>query len=70
MVATDKEQHALDFTVANAAANGVGDAVSGAILDWADSGAFSGREFDCVLAADVVYDVSAPPLLARLLHAA
>ena len=64
--ATDIEENALRFASANAAANGVADAVSVGRLDWS---APRDHEdcYDVVLAADVVYDETAPKLLAELL---
>lgn len=78
VVATDREADAVAFARANAALNDV--AVHGVQLDWSqpspppeqhgdDAVAALQQPFDLVIAADVVYDESAVPLLARLLHA-
>ena len=84
VVATDVEDSALAFTLANAVENGVdgvaatesdtdGSRFSAHRLDWArpeDSPAARNRahHYDLVLAADVVYDEGAPSLLSPLLH--
>lgn len=75
VLATDIEENALAFTAANAAANEVDAVVSVQRLDWAAAGGSGGGDggggndaYDLVLCADVVYDESAPPLLASLLH--
>ena len=71
--ATDREAPALDFALANAAANGVAGVVEASALDWAEAAAAAGSErtdeerYDVVLAADVIYDETAPALLATLL---
>jgi predicted nicotinamide N-methyase len=65
--ATDIEENALRFASANAAANGVADAVSVGRLDWSAPRGDHEDCYDVVLAADVVYDETAPKLLAELL---
>ena len=73
VVATDREVDAVTFAAANAAENGVGDIVCAQVLDWSSSPAATATEgddtmYDVVLGSDIVYDESAPVLLARLLH--
>jgi len=78
VVATDREPDALAFAHSNAVENGVGHLVDTALLDWsvpepmrALQVALARQElplFDVVLCSDVLYDESAPALLARLLH--
>jgi predicted nicotinamide N-methyase len=75
VLATDIETSALDFTDANAAANGVADGVVRVQqLDWADIAEASPsspppQQHELLLAADIVYGEEAPALLAEVLHA-
>jgi predicted nicotinamide N-methyase len=73
VLATDIEADAVSFAAHNAHLNGVGEIVSGSVLDWSDKAGVerllaAAAPFDVVIAADVVYDESAPPILARLMH--
>lgn len=82
VVASDREEDALLFASANAAANECDAQVATQRIDWeeeadqrqaqaaTDRGAeMAAPRYDVVLAADIVYDETAPPLLARLLPA-
>lgn len=77
VLATDREEAALVYAAANAAANGC--EIATRRLDWAEELAARSqnapedvhlstlRRHDVVLAADVIYDETAPSLLAQLL---
>ena len=77
VIATDLEASALDFALANAAANGINADADDADatfrvdqLDWTepDDSPAASAQHDLILAADVIYDEDAPLVLAPLLR--
>jgi predicted nicotinamide N-methyase len=66
VVATDREPDAALYAAANAAENTC--TVQTRTSDW--SHGWQHGEYDVVLAADIIYDESAPPLLAKVLEKA
>jgi predicted nicotinamide N-methyase len=65
VLATDWAPEALELLRRNARRNDA--ALSAAFADWRDATALTGRRFDLVLAADVLYEArNAAPLLAAL----
>ncbi|KAL1508300.1 hypothetical protein AB1Y20_004412 [Prymnesium parvum] len=81
VVGTDREAAALPFISRNAKENGVPPGVLvTALLDWSSPDPMASLQrslslpapptFDVVLCSDCLYDETAPPLLASLLHAA
>ena len=66
VVAMDREPDAALFAAANAAENTC--TVQTITSDW--SHGWQHGEYDVVLAADIIYDESAPPLLAKVLEKA
>ena len=66
VLATDQHAEALELLARNAAANGV--AVETAVVDWSAADELVARgPFDCVLAADVLYERQSVATLAALL---
>lgn len=69
VTASDYEEHALEGVRYNAARNGLAAAVATAVIDWREPPADLGR-FDCVIAADVLYEQHHAEALAAVIDRA
>lgn len=69
VTASDYEEHALEGVRYNAARNGLAERITTAVIDWRDPPADLGR-FECVVAADVLYEQHHAAALAAVIDRA